>query len=424
MPVERPPATPSPLPAAPPPPTPLAAPAPPAPAEPPRPTPTPLEAVAVNKRGVHLLLDDGGNRWPEEVWDQHLAWAAKLAGHGGYVVQLIRSNDLRPEVWQPYFDSVAREGLVPIVRLATYKDLPHQWWVAPEPDPGEKSYRSEADRFRRFFDAIVWRAERVVVTIGNEPNRPDEWGGAADPAAYARYLRDVAQAMRRVSSVRPVVLNAALDGFAPSRDGPGGASFDAERFLQGMLAEVPDCLELVDGWAAHAYPLGPFGEPPGRQEFRIDDVRPEATPRSAPAPGLPNRGVNSYAWELWKLGQLGLGRELPVYITETGWRHVQSQVAASLDVSGATVEDERFADYVSLAFDGPGIGWTPWNVDPRVKAVALFALAGKPDEWGHTNLALVDSGGRIVGAYQSAERLAVVRPGPVARRGLDVDGGR
>ena len=201
---------------------------PPAPA-PPEPTPAPAQPAFVNKRGVHLLLDDGGSRWPAEVWGDHVRWAARLVGRGGYVVQLIRSDDLRPETWQPFFDLAAREGLIPIIRLATYKDVPHQWWARPTPDEDGLSYRGEAERVRAFFDGITWRTERVIVTVGNEPNRPDEWGGAADPGAYARYLRDVAEGLRQVSQVQVVVLNAGLDTFAPSTPGPHDLTVDADR---------------------------------------------------------------------------------------------------------------------------------------------------------------------------------------------------
>src|SRR5262245_14645758 len=70
---------------------------------------------APNKKGVHLLLDDGGSTWPPDVWDDHLRWAARLVGRGGYVVQLIRADDLRPSYWQRLFDVAAREQLTLIV---------------------------------------------------------------------------------------------------------------------------------------------------------------------------------------------------------------------------------------------------------------------------------------------------------------------
>ena len=378
-------------------------------------TPTP---VAINKRGVHLLLDDGNTKFEERVWEQHIVWAGRLSGPGGYAVQLVRSNDLDPRSWQQMVDLLDREGLIPIIRLATYKSEDNQWWVEPAPDPDGLGYKSEADRYRRFFDAIDWPSETVLVTVANETNRPDEWGGAPNPAAYARFLRDVAEALRRVTSVKVLILNGALDAYAPSARFTNTFALDSELYLEGMVAEVPDIFERLDGWATHAYPLGPFGEHPGRQIFQIDDVRPNATTRRQPPPGIVNRGVNSYEWELWKLQQLGLTRELPVYVTETGWRHKSTQ-AASRDKDFATVEDGRFADLVSLAFDGPSTGpaegWIPWNQDPRVKAVALFALAGRPDHWGHTNLLLVDLLGQVQGAYSFAESLAQVYPGTLAR---------
>ena len=368
-----------------------------------------------NKRGVHLLLDDGGTRWPEDVWEQHVALAAQLVGDGGHVVELIRLNDLDAASWQRFFDLAHEARLVPIVRLATWKDARNQWWVPPTTDADERRYRAEAERIRRFFDAITWRSETVLVTVANEPNRPDEWGGAPDPAAYARFLRDVSDALRRVQGVRVLVLNGALDAYAPSMQGERTYSIDAERFMEGMVAEVPDVFERLDGWASHAYPLGPFGEHPGLQTFKIDDVRPDAPERPAPPPDTPNRGVNGYAWELWKLARLGVTRELPVYVTETGWRHRSSQASPSLDADYAVVEDARFAQYLALAYDGPpdGLarGWVPWNQDPRVRTAALFALAGAPNHWGHTNLALVGRRGVILAPYPFAERLATISPG-------------
>ncbi|MCC7370301.1 MAG: hypothetical protein IT306_17890 [Chloroflexi bacterium] len=390
---------------------------PPAPGETPPPTPSP---AAVNKRGVHLLLDDGDTRFSEAVWEQHIVWTARLTGQGGYAVQLIRSNDLRPASWQHMIDLMDREGVVPIIRLATFKSPDGQWWTTPTPDPDGRGYKSAADRYRRFFDAIDWRAETVLVTVANEVNRPDEWGGAPDPAAYARFLRDVTDALRRVTSVNVLVLNGALDAYAPSASFGTTYAIDSERFMEGMVAEVPDIFERLDGWASHAYPLGPFGEHPGQQAFKIDDVRPNAGPRPQPPAGVVNRGVNGYVWELWKLRQLGLSRELPVYVTESGWRHRATQ-APSRDKDFAVVEDDRFAELVQLAYDGPpdgspAGGWTPWNQDPHVRAVALFALAGRPDHWGHTNLLLTDTTGLIQGAYTFAEALERVSPGSIARQ--------
>jgi hypothetical protein len=424
-------ATPVPSPTAAPSPSPTTTPLPTSTPRPPTPTASPVQTptpVAINKRGVHLLLDDGNTRFPESLWEQQIVWAGRLSGPGGYAVELVRSNDLNPESWQRLIDLMDREGQIPIIRLATFKDEQNQWWTAPQPDPDGRGYKSAADRFRRFFDAIDWHAETVLVTVANEPNRPDEWGGAPSPAAYARYLRDVAEALGRVTSVNVLVLNGALDAYAPSASFGRTYAIDSDLFLEGMVAEVPDIFERLDGWASHAYPLGPFGEEPGHQIFKIDDVRPNATPRRQPPPGVVNRGVNGYEWELWKLQQLGVKKTLPVYVTESGWRHSTSQSANARDHDFATVDDARFAELVTLAFDGPpdgkAEGWTPWNADPRVKAVVLFALAGRPEDWGHTNLLLLDASGHIQGAYPFAEALARVYPGTLARDPAESTPGR
>ena len=254
----------------------------PAPGETPTPPPAP---AAINKRGVHLLLDDGNTRFAEAVWEQHIVWTARLTGPGGYAVQLVRSNDLRPASWQHMVDLMDREGVIPIIRLATFKSSDGQWWTAPAPDPDGLGYKSEADRYRRFFDAIDWHSDTVLVTVANEVNRPDEWGGAPNPAAYARFLRDVTEALRRVTSVKVLVLNGALDAYAPSASFGNTFAMDSELFMEGMAGEVPDIFERLDGWASHAYPLGPFGEHPGKQVFKIDDVRPNAKAAPPAAPG-------------------------------------------------------------------------------------------------------------------------------------------
>ncbi|MFN8523309.1 MAG: hypothetical protein U0821_09420 [Chloroflexota bacterium] len=383
----------------------------------PRPAPAPAPPAVPNKRGVHLLLDDGGTQFDPAVWEDHVRWARRLTGRGGHVVQLIRSDDLRPERWQRYFDLVARMELTPVVRLSTHKNLARQWWVAPPADPDGR-YRQIASQYRKFVESITWRSPEVWVTVGNEPNRPDEWGGAPDPAAYARFLRDVAAELHAVNNVRVRVLNAALDAYAPSAEHPGGPSIDSDRFLEEMIAEDRGTLDVLDGWATHAYPLGPFGEHPSRQLMQIDDVRPNATARQDPPTGVWNRGINGYEWELWKLRQLGLKGTLPVYVTETGWRHRSSQTTGSLDRDHATVDDAALGELFRLAYDGPldarAVGWTPWNHDERVVTAAVFALGGRADHWGHTNLLLLDAMGRIQGAYGFTASLAHIAPGSLA----------
>jgi hypothetical protein len=91
-----------------------------------------------------------------------------------------------------------------------------------------------------------------------------------------------------------------------------------------------------------------------------------------------------------------------VIVTETGWRHRDSQTP-SIDTAGATIPAHQAAEYIVAGFIGDRAwsalapsSWTPWAWDSDVQAVILFALAGHPMRWGHTNMLDVDQSGRVL----------------------------
>jgi hypothetical protein len=365
------------------------------------------------KWGVHLLLDDGGTQWSPSVWEDHLTYARWLVGRGGWVVELIRGDDLDADKWQRFFDLCDRLNLKPIVRLATWQDRAAGHWVAPPRDADGQNYRDFAERWARFFRSLRVDGPLYVV-VGNETNRGDEWGGRPDPAAYSRYLIQVSEALKAVRPDRVRIINGALDQYAPDTRGEainGFRAMDASSYLDGMQAADPRVWQVIDAWGAHAYPLGPFSGHPAGREFRIDDaIAGGPKDGAAPWPGLYNRGLNSYRWELYKLASYGVGRQLPIFVTETGWRHRESQTASG-DHQGADLGGQQAASYIQLAFDGDPLleqhqyTWTPWTVDADVVAVVLFALAGEPARWGHTNLLDLNPDGSVVGIKQPFARL-------------------
>ncbi|MGD8793031.1 MAG: hypothetical protein PVF47_10795 [Anaerolineae bacterium] len=387
---------------------------------PPPPTETPPAPTATtgpapwlrpgHKYGIHLLLDDGRKHWLPGVWPQHLQAARRLAGEGGYVVQLIRLDDLDVARWQYFMDLCAETHLVPIIRLATPFDHDKKWWEAPPRDPDGRGYRRVAAQFRDFLAQLHWPTTPRYAIVHNEPNRGDEWGNRPDPAEYARYLRDVGDALHQIDVT---VLGPALDLYAPHSNGQpinGYVYIDAESFLDGMAAAEPRALDVVDVWAAHAYAPDPFRLDPSRHFFQIDYANGANNPSHlTPPDGIYNRGVNSYRWELWKLEQIAgpAAADLPVMITETGWRHAPSQDAGARDHVHAEISFETMSAYVDLAFHGnggrypdlPQTGWTPWNDDPRVLGAVLFALGGYPPDWGHTNWVTLDDRGQVTGFY-------------------------
>jgi hypothetical protein len=355
-----------------------------------------------NRLGLHLLLSEGRQPWPRRAWRDDVDLAAASIGPGGYVLQLLSDGNRDLASWQAFMAAARRNRLRPIVRLATRYDHKQGFWRAPLPDRTRLSYHRVAASYRDFLERLSWPPGERVVVVGNEPNRGDEWGGRIDPGAYARYLRDVAAALRPLGYT---VLNAPLDQYCPNTNGAridGVKYLDAESFLDGMHAAEPTFYQSIDGWASHAYPQGPFAAPPGEQTFKIDLLNGAENPRHLPAaPGVVNRGINGYRFDLQKLSSYG-APALPVWVTETGWRHLESN-GPSPDDYGAVLTGAEAAERTLLALYGPADGapqgYTPWLSDPRVRAVVFFGFDGDPRQWGHSSWLEMDVKGHVLGAY-------------------------
>jgi hypothetical protein len=358
-----------------------------------------------SRLGVHMLLSEGRTPWPPRDWREHTALAADAIGPGGYVVQLLSEGNRELRYWQPFMAGARKAGLRPVIRLSTRYDRQFHWWRSPRPDRTRFSYLDYAHHLAEFLEQLGWPPGERVVIVGNEPNRGDEWQNRPDPAAYARYLRDVADVLRPLGYT---VLNGPLDEYCPNTNGgkiDGVRYLDAESFMDGMHAAVPDVFNHVDGWAAHAYPQGPFSAPPSQQSFKVDRINGAENPaQSTPAPGVVNRGVNGYTFELQKLAEYGVTPP-PVWITETGWRHAESSRPSGNDKEGAKLDGESVAAMMRLALSGPGDGFIPWLEDPRVHAVVFFGFDGDPDAWGHTSWLDVDERGKVVGKYAPFDAL-------------------
>ncbi len=387
----------------------------------------PFSPTSPNKMGVHLLLDDGRNQWPESVWREHLEAARQIVGEWGYVTQLVRYDDLNVERWQKFMDICAELHLTPILRLATtrnyttYDGLKYLGWAAPRRD-GDGTYRSTAQRYADFVSKLEWPTNQHFVIVGNEPNHGAEWGGGLpDPAGYARFLIDVADALHTKDEYA-VVMNAGFDPYAPTTKRYPPLAYqefmDEETFLDQMVAAYPDVFLRIDVWASHSYPLGPFTQPPWEQTFQIDVVNetsgddPINPNHQDPPEGIFNRGVNGYEWELWKLSTYGVP-PLPVMITETGWRHAETTDPNATDTGASLPNAILTSFYFDLALNGnhgrypdtPETGWTAWQDDPRVIGITAFAFNGNPAEWGHTNWLELDGDGKILAIYPIVEGL-------------------
>ena len=376
--------------------------------------------LSENRVGIHLLLDDGRNHWPPSLWREHLQAARDITGEWGYVVQLIRSDDLDPVKWQHFMDLCAELHLTPVLRLATVYDQGQNTWLAPQTG-ANGGYERAAQDYTDFITALRWPTEHKLIIVGNEPNHGNEWGRKPDPAAYARYLAAVAEALHSADP-HVYVLNAALDPYAPhtgsQRLADGFAYMDARSFMDEMAHAQPDVFGNVDIWNSHSYPLGPFTAPPWEQAYAVDRLNDAASlPTQPPPEGINNRGINGYEWELYQLRGYGI-EGLPIFISETGWRHAESSDPQASDGGEGLPDAGIAAQYMDLALRGnhgrypdlPESGWQPWLDDPRVVGVTPFALNGVPDEWGHSSWLILSADGSIEGRYALAGALQGLLP--------------
>ena len=250
-------------------------------------------AVPNNKVGIHII-----SATPDE--SSPAASLVNSNGDWGYVTLVIKSQDRDKNKWQNFFNDLRRKHLIPIVRLAT--GVEGSYWKRP--------YEGEEAIWADFLNSLNWPTKNRYVIIYNEPNHGKEWGGFIDARSYARVLDKTIKALKE-KNPDFFVLNAGLDASAPEQLPNYG---DEITFLREMEAEVPGIFEKLDGWVSHSYPNPGFvGDP--------EDI---------------GRGsIRGWFWELQQLRLLGLTDDLPVFITETGWKHSEG---LSLDPSLPSAE--------------------------------------------------------------------------------------
>jgi hypothetical protein len=243
-------------------------------------------------------------------------------GDWGYITLVIQENDRSHQKWQEIFDLLREYHLIPIIRLATHPE----GTIWPRPN------REEIQNWVDFLDSLHWIVKNRYVILFNEPNHGSEWGGRVDAYDYAETAKIFAEKLKAKNSDFFIMLGA-IDASAPN-----GMPFylGEENFFQNFLQKisVQDFERLFDGLASHSYP----------------------NPAFAGTPWAAGRGtVRSYDWELNLLKNLGVQKNLPVFITETGW-------------SAERLSRDTIASYFQTAYE------SIWLPDERVIAVTPFVL--------------------------------------------------
>ena len=272
-------------------------------------------SVSNNKFGIHIADVNDLNDVPRLV--------NSSGGDWGYVTFVIADNDRDVGKWILIFKRLRTNHLIPLVRLATHMD--GSAWVKPNP--------VDVSEWASFLSQLPWPTNNRYVILFNEPNHTSEWGGTVAPEQYALIVKTFAQKLKESSSDY-FILPAGLDASAQNTS----ESLDEAGYLSWMLTNEPQLFDYIDGWTSHSYPNPAFSG-------------------SVYARG---RGtLTTYDWELSLLRQLGVQKELPVFITETGWAHRWTNDRSRL------LDPSDVAKNLSIAAQ------TVWN-DPRIVAVTPF----------------------------------------------------
>lgn len=191
--------------------------------------------------------------------------------------------DRRVAEWEAFSDLAHKYKITPLVRWTTrFSDGA---WIQPN--------RKDIVEAAAFFSALDWKQDRILILF-NEPNHAPEWGGVIDPEGYVE-LAEFSLLWLKTEPVAYTILPAGLDGDAPNVE---GKLMDNLTFFRRMHEHRPDFFERIDGLVSHAYPNPAF---------------------SATAYRTGKNSLRGFEYE-WDLIRQLTGRELSIYITETGWK--------------------------------------------------------------------------------------------------------
>lgn len=242
-----------------------------------------------------------------------------------YVTIPLTLDDIKKkQEWQSFFDGAKQDKFIPIVRLTTtYNPSVNAW---------ERPTHKDIVNLVSFLSSLSWpKEDEKIVIVFNEPNHSKEWGGSVDAKNYAKTLIFTSQWLHSEMN-NYIVLPAGLDLAAPNSN----QTEEAFSFMKRMIEEDSQVFTFIDAWNSHSYPNPGFSASPllsGKNSLRGFEHELEF--------------LNTY-----------ISRELPVYITETGW-----------------VETKKTSGWLSQYYKYAV--QHIWS-DGQVKAVTPFVLNGAP----------------------------------------------
>ena len=248
-------------------------------------------------------------------------------GDWGYVLIPYNVKDRDFDKWSRVFEQLRNKRLIPVIQL---------WDLDPE------HYVEQTREAAYFLNQFIWPIKYKYISVYNETNDAKFWRGRVDPEEYAIILD---YTIRVFKEEHPdfFILNGAFNVSASTNS----TYMDSFEYMRRMNGEVSGIFDKLDGWASHPYPQPNFsGSPDAEGRWSI----------------------RSYEDELEFLeNELGLQKELPVFITETGWAHAEGHIYNSSYYPVDTI-----SEYFKRAFEAV------WLKDDRVRAVMPFTIRYKP----------------------------------------------
>ena len=286
-------------------------------------------SMANNKFGIHIIDENDINA------------AALLlnssGGDWGYITMVIPENERKLAKWSEIFRNLKRKHLIPIIRIAS--KLEKDYWQKPD--------TSEIENWVDFLDNLPWPIKNRYVVIYNEPNHAKEWGNSIEPESYSDFLLAFSLRLKEKSEDF-FLLPAGLDASAPNSN----STMDETDFLRRMLNENPDIFDHIDGWTSHSYP----------------------NPNFSGSPDARGRGsIANFVWELGLIKSLGINKDLPVFITETGWAHNQEESLSNSFLSPDSVSENFLKAYKNVWNNKDIVAVTPFLLNYQSFPFANFS---------------------------------------------------
>ena len=212
-----------------------------------------------------------------------------------------------------------------------------------------------------FLNSLNWPTKQQHVILFNEPNHAQEWGGEVDVKSFVDISIYTSKKLKELN-LNFYILSGALDLAAPDKKNQYKS---AKTFYQEIWNYNPDYFNYLDGITSHSYPNHGF----------------VGTPKDTG-----QHSVQGYKWEIEFLKKLGVSKNLPVFITETGWPHKEG-----IDKRNNFYTTTTTAKFLINSYN-------LWSKDPNIKAITPFIYNYPNEPFDH--FSWLDSNEKLYPSYQ------------------------